>query len=184
MKAFYQSFKEKLLVPKYSDDVQTIIDYFNDFTKKGNQIDPNNTPSLTNEEEAISNFKLVFEGLKKYKTDEENVVELLSLDLNRLEKIIYNKKKIYIPFIGVSSAGKSTILNCIVGDYIFPESQKECTTKGIILQHNFKDETELFETDMDPSCDYYVFKERRSRPVAKGKYEVTKYFKNIKFILF
>ena len=141
-------------------------------------------PSLTNEEEAISNCKLVFEGLKKYKTDEENVVELLSLDLNRLEKIIYNKKKIYIPFIGVSSAGKSTILNCIVGDYIFPESQKECTTKGIILQHNFKDETELFETDMDPSCDYYVFKERRSRPVAKGKYEVTKYFKNIKFILF
>ena len=179
LKAFYQSFKEKLLVPKYSDDVQTIIDYFNDFTKKGNQIDPNNTPSLTNEEEAISNFKLVFEGLKKYKTDEENVVELLSLDLNRLEKIIYNKKKIYIPFIGVSSAGKSTILNCIVGDYIFPESQKECTTKGIILQHNFKDETELFETDMDPSCDYYVFKERRSRPVAKGKYEVTKYLKTL-----
>ena len=92
------------------------------------------------------------------------------LDLNRLEKIIYNKKKIYIPFICVSSAGKSTILNCIVGDYMFAESQKESTSKGIILQHNFKDETELFETDMDPCCDYYVFKERRSRPVAKGKY--------------
>jgi len=179
LKAFYQSFKEKQLVPKYSDDVQTIIDYFNDFTKKNNEIITNMPPSLTNEEEAISNFKLVFESLKKFKTEEENVVELLSLDLNRLEKIIYNKKKIYIPFIGVSSSGKSTILNCIVGDYIFPESQKECTTKGIILQHNFKDETELFETEMDPSCDYYIFKERRSRPVAKGKYEVTKYLKTL-----
>lgn len=179
LKAFYQSFKEKQLVPKYSDDVQTIIDFFNDFTKKDNETETNMPPSLTNEEEAISKFKLVFEGLKKYKTDEENVVELLSLDLNKLEKIIYNKKKIYIPFIGVSSAGKSTILNCIVGDYIFPESQKECTTKGIILQHNFKDETELFETDMDPSCDYYVFKERNSRPVAKGKYEVIKYLKTL-----
>ena len=179
LKAFYQSFKEKQLVPKYSDDVQTIINYFNDFTKKGNEIITNMPPSLTNEEKAISHFKLVFESLKKFKTDEENVVELLSLDLNKLEKIIYNKKKIYIPFIGVSSAGKSTILNCIVGDYIFPESQNECTTKGIILQHNFKDETELFETEMDPSCDYYIFKERRSRPVAKGKYEVTQYLKTL-----
>jgi hypothetical protein len=145
LKAFYQSFKEKKLVPKYSDDVQTIINYFNDYTKKSNEVLTIKSPSLTDEEEAISKFKKVFEGLKKYKNEEENIVELLSLDLNKLEKIIYNKKRIYIPFIGVSSAGKSKILNCIIGHYIFPESKDECTTRGIILQHNFKNETEFLK---------------------------------------
>ena len=180
LKAFYECFKEKILSPEYSEDVRTILNYFNDFSQRAtNEMETIQPPLITKEEEAISNFKLVFEGLKKYENEEKNIIELLAIDLNKLEKIIYNKKKIFIPFIGVSSAGKSTILNCIVGDYIFPESQEECTTRGIILQHNFEDKTELYETDLDPTCDYFIFKERSSKPVSKGKSNVTRYLTSL-----
>ena len=53
-----------------------------------------------------------------------------------MEKFILNDRKIYIPFIGVSSAGKSTIFNCIVGYKLFPEAQNECTTRGIIIEYS------------------------------------------------
>lgn len=117
--------------------------------------------------------------MKKYHNEKENIIDLLGYDLKKLEKIIYNKRRIYIPFIGVSSAGKSTILNCIVGNYIFPESNTECTTRGIIIKHSFDNKTELFETDIDPSCDYYIFKERNLRPVSKGESNVTRYLSSL-----
>ena len=39
------------------------------------------------------------------------------------------------------------------------------------------DETDSFFTGKNPSCDYCIFKEIRSRPFAKGKYEVAKFLK-------
>ena len=173
LKAFYENFKKKIMIPEYSEGVKQILNFFNEFSNQ-NKITPNiddNIKKKSEEEEAISQFRLIFEGLNKYEikngeNEKENIIELLGLDLKRLEKIIYNQRRIYIPFIGISSAGKSTILNCIVGHYIFPESKVECTTRGIIVKHSFDGKTELYETDIDPSCDYYIFKERNLRPIC------------------
>ena len=185
LKAFYENFKKKIMIPEYSEGVKQILLFFNEFSNK-NEITPNNEENIkkkTEEEEAITQFRIIFEGLKKYEikngeNENENIIELLGLDLKRLEKIIYNQRRIYIPFIGISSAGKSTILNCIVGHYIFPESKVECTTRGIIVQHNFEEKTELYETDIDPSCDYYIFKERHLRPICVGN-NVVNYLKSL-----
>ena len=183
LKAFYEIFKKKIMIPEYSEGVKQILNFFNDFSNQNNDTPgiENNIKKVTEEEEAISKFRLIFEGLKKYEItngEKENIIELLGLDLKRLEKIIYNKRRIYIPFIGISSAGKSTILNCIVGHYIFPESKVECTTRGIIVKHSFDGKTELYETDIDPSCDYYIFKERDLKPIC-AQYNVVNYLRSL-----
>ena len=93
LKAFYESFKEKKLTPK-SEDFKKIIEYFNNFTQNTKDTELIRHPTIfTNEEQAISDFKLVFEGLKKYKNEEEDIIDVLAKDLNKLEKIIFNKKK-------------------------------------------------------------------------------------------
>lgn len=183
LKAFYEVFKKKIMIPEYSEEVKQILTFFNDFSypKETTPTNMGHTSKLTEEEEAISQFRIIFEGLKKYEiqNENENIIELLGKDLKRLEKIIYNKRRIYIPFIGISSAGKSTILNCIVGHYIFPESKVECTTRGIIVKHSFDGKTELYETDIDPSCDYYVFKERNLKPICVGDNNVVYYLRSL-----
>ena len=180
LKALFVNFKEKIIIPEYSPNVINLLNFFNEFiSPKNEKINRQNTRHITEEEKAISEFRTVFEGLKKYENKQEDIIELLSLDLQRLEKIIYNKKRIYIPFIGCSNAGKSTILNCIIGNYIFPESQSECTTRGIILKHSFDGSTSLFETEIDLTCGYYVFKERGFEPLAKGQKNVTEYLMSL-----
>ena len=64
-------------------------------------------------------------------------------NLKKIEKSIKHKKNIYIPFIRISNNGKSIILNFITGFQLFPESEKECITRGIIIK--YRQEVELYE---------------------------------------
>jgi GTPase Era involved in 16S rRNA processing len=77
--------------------------------------------------------------------------------MKRLKKYISNGKNIYIPFIGESSSGKSTILNSLLGYKLFPESQSECTTRGIIIKYG--EEVELHEVKLYSENNFYVFEE-------------------------
>ena len=185
IKAFYQNFEEKANFPKYSENVQTILDYFNNF--KDNQ------PVMSNmekapvagfthknpESQAIEILKNIFDKLKKYvkEGDSDNIINILSNNLIMMEKFILNDRKIYIPFIGVSSAGKSTILNCIVGYKLFPEAQNECTTRGIIIEYS--DVVELYETEIDSERNYYVFSPKKR--VAEGYKDVRDYLKSLNY---
>ena len=108
--------------------------------------------------------------------NENNILNVLEKDIKRLEIIIKNKK-IYIPFIGASSAGKSTILNDIVGYPIFPESGFECTTRGIILQYSFDGSTELYNCKSKKELDFYSFEP--DYLVSKGITEVYNYIYNL-----
>jgi hypothetical protein len=56
---------------------------------------------------------------------------------------IYNRDYIYIPIIGNSSAGKTTILNCIIGQNLFPINLFECTKKGIIVRYWDRNDVQL-----------------------------------------
>ena len=96
-----------------------------------------------------------------------------------MEKFILNDRKIYIPFIGVSSAGKSTIINCIVGYKLFPEALNECTTRGIIIQYSKEEDAELYETEIDSTRNYYVFSEKNK--VAQGYKDVRDYLNSLNY---
>ena len=115
MKAFYQNFVEKINIPKYSENVQKILDYFNNF--KDNDLSNMETAPLpiktmqNNESKAIEILKNIFNKLKKYvkEDDKDNIINMLNNNLIMMEKFILNDRKIYIPFIGVSSVGKKAL---------------------------------------------------------------------------
>ena len=182
IKAFYKTFEDKTNIPNYSEDVQRILDYFNNFKDKVENLE---TPPLAgNTEEspdkkAIHILKDIFKKLQKYvrKGDEGNIITDLNTNLSMMEKFILNHRKIYIPFIGVSSAGKSTIINCIVGYKLFPEALNECTTRGIIIEYS--DVVELYETEIDSTRNYYVFSEKNR--VAEGYKDVRDYLESLNY---
>ena len=87
--------------------------------------------------------------------------------LNRsLNHIIENlvERKIRLCFIGNISVGKSTVLNCIIGDDLLPSKDDECTYRGIIIKHKDIPKPRLFRAKMIIICentgaDYYKFEE-------------------------
>jgi len=165
IKAFYKNFVDQKVIPEYSENVNEILKYFNKFEDYTPTDDlplieiKNENP----EKKAIKILRDIFIGLKKYvhKNEDENIINILDNNIRILEKFINNGRKIYIPFIGVSNAGKSTILNCIVGYKLFPESMNECTTRGIIIQYD--KEIQLFETEIDSEINYYIFSEKKNQ---------------------
>ena len=179
MKAFYQNFLKKLKFPEYSEDVKFILDYFNNFQDKLENLEK--APLVKEKEEtetkAIKNLKNIFNKLQKYvkNNDKDNIINNLYSNLDIMEKFILTNKKIYIPFLGVSSAGKSTTLNGIVGYKLFPESLNECTTRGIIIEYS--DVVELYEMQIDSNQNYYVFNEKNK--VADGYKEVREYLESL-----
>ena len=87
--------------------------------------------------------------------------------LNRsLNQIIENlvERKIRLSFIGNISVGKSTVLNCIIGDNLLPSKDAECTYRGIIIKYRDIPKPQLYRAQMKVICagtgsDYYKFDE-------------------------
>ena len=181
MKAFYGFFVDKINFPDLSENVKQILNYFNDFKevieeKKEEKKEEEISPEI----KGISMLKSIFEKLKKYvdqENDKENIINILDANIRIMEKFILNERKIYIPFIGVSSSGKSTVLNGILGYQLFPEDMNECTTRGMIIQYS--DKAQLYESIIDDETKYYYIFTEKERPIAKGIYEVRKYLKGL-----
>ena len=87
-------------------------------------------------------YKLKNTNLEIKNIKEENKIKKNEMNIDNNKKSeelnIKNIKLndfIYIPFIGLSSTGKSTILNCIMGCNLLPYGRNECTKKGIIIKY-------------------------------------------------
>ena len=85
---------------------------------------------------------------------------------NSLNSIIENlvERKIRLSFIGNISVGKSTVLNCIIGEDLLPSKDAECTYRGVIIKHRDIPKPALFRAQMRILCegtgsDYYKFEE-------------------------
>ena len=55
-------------------------------------------------------------------------------DLKNIRDNLYGNK-IRIAFIGNISVGKSTLLNCIIGEDILPTDEEDCTLRVVIIKH-------------------------------------------------
>ena len=117
-------------------------------------------------------FKLIDpnDELKNYKS---------SLDSIR-ENIM--GRKIRIAFIGNMNVGKTTVLNCIIGQDILPTNFNENTYRGIIIRHKPGEEFKLYKTQLikkgEGSFEYYYFKDDEI-PYRVGVEEIKNYI-NIK----
>ena len=193
LKALYQVFSDKSLIPPYSENVKDILAFFNNFnfeTVKPEE-NENNQPTddsflkkLKKQETIIDKFIKVFHEFKKYtyKGSSDNIINSLEKDLEELRIMILNQRKIYIPLIGVTSSGKSTILNDIVGYKIFPESKEECTTRGIIIQHSFDGTSKLYEITIDSSLknkNFFIFKEKKDINPIVGRDKIRSFLESV-----
>ena len=177
LKGLYKLFIDKKYLPEISESTKEIINYFNNYQKTtptGN-MEIKQLKIKSDLDAYIEKLNNIFYKLKQYIDEDENDknsnISTLNSNLRKLDKFIENGKNIYIPFIGNSSAGKSTILNCILGFRLFPESDNECTTRGIIIKYG-KD-IELYEIKVDTVKNFYVFEE--DRLVSKGIKNVQSY---------
>jgi len=50
-----------------------------------------------------------------------------------------------VAFVGNVGVGKSTILNCIIGENILPIDSCECTKRGVIIQYQNTDDFYLYK---------------------------------------
>ena len=139
LKAFYRTFIDKLIKTEYSENVTDILNYFNRFNNEDKLIENVKIKEEKKVERELSN-KII--QLKDIYQQLMNILPFNQKDyLYKLENNFYylqilNEDTINIPINGISSSGKSTILNCIIGFKLFPESMDECTRRGIIIQYS------------------------------------------------
>ena len=102
---------------------------------------------------------------------------------NSLNSIIENlvERKIRLSFIGNISVGKSTVLNCIIGEDLLPSKDAECTYRGVIIKHREVPKPELWRAQMKVLCegtgsDYYKFEE--TEKYCEGTEKIQGYLNN------
>lgn len=91
-------------------------------------------------------------------------------------------KRIRIVCIGNINVGKSTVLNCIIGEDILPKNYSECTYRGIIIRHEEKEPFKLFKTKLierEKGSDEYYYFEDDKKPYREGISEIKSYL-NVK----
>ena len=184
LKGFYKFFKEKIFMPDNSVEIKNIIDYFNNFSLK---IINKNKEKIKHifEDQMLQYFgslNNIFKEIMIYINEDPNkensVTNLLNDKLRKLKKFIKNGLKIYIPFVGISSAGKSSILNRLIGYNLFPESKINCTTRGIIIQYG--EEVELYTVNVNSEDNFYIFEET-DEPISIGQENVKSYLECLNY---
>ena len=183
LKGLYKLFTEKKYFPPISENTKEVINYFNNYTtetikgiykvKKKNK-KTNLDINLEKLDEIFNEIKLYIDEDKK---DINSFTSIIDSKLKRINKFIKNGKNIYIPLIGISSAGKSTILNCLIGYKLFPESDGECTTRGIIIQYGKK--AKLYEVKIESENNFYVFE--KDRLLSQNVKKVQEYLKCLNY---
>jgi len=187
---YYSEFKNGKLIPPKSIDTLNIIKYF---TMKN--MEKNNEKEIKEIEEQLAENELKEKSLNdqidslskrmmKFYRDykEENIkpenLKTLRSNINSSVGIFKTSKLLYIPMIGVSNAGKSTILNGIIGSILLPAHKNECTKKGILIKYwdndypvirktRFrKDKIDEMEGENEQNLIYYF--EPENKIIARG----------------
>jgi hypothetical protein len=201
VKLIYIYQKENKLIPDLSETSKELFNYFK-FNKTGNQstiviipkekdkIDINKINIAKTFQTKIN--KRIINELKKVTKEIKNS-EFIGNEIKNIMRELYLTMyylKIYdvifIPFLGPSNAGKSTIINNIIGEDVLQTSSNECTKKGIIIRYkddnepdftirkaNFKNSEFLGEKN------YYF--EPEEKPIATGLQNVKNTIKSLNY---
>ena len=157
LKSLYIIFKDKIKLP-FSQQVFDVYDYFEtilDKIKKENPEEESTIPSyLLNQENLVDyNFFDKFDQfILSFQSNDDDLDDKIA----SLYNSVFYQQFFYIGIFGMSSTGKSSILNSILGYDILPVYQNECTKRGIIIEYGeeialYKAKSELKELKFDQS---------------------------------
>ena len=143
IKYLYIKHKENKLMPYLSEETKDLIDYFKNDNYKYNLIDNDNNEDNNTLKIKIENYLIeLCNKLNKSKIDTSKINNLIYEIINMIKFLkIYDY--IFIPFLGTSNAGKTTIINGIIGKDILPTDIGECTKRGIIIRYSNMYENEI-----------------------------------------
>ena len=182
IKMIYVLYKKKKLIPPISEETNKLLNYFtvknpnnNETNYKSNESDNSEINKLN--EDLINEFESFAKEIKDSKMGDEELKNLLNEITEFIEFLkIYNV--IFIPFLGPSNAGKSTIINGLLGKDILPTKLNECTKRGIIIKYSNSDDICIYKSNFIEQKDIfgkinYYFHSKLSRDlIGKGEEEV------------
>ena len=171
---FYYCHKKNFLIPPLSMETKKLFGYFKE--KQKTIINNSSNPKLNNidlktdiNEEIIKHLHDLSNQLEKLKLNYEGKRNLIE----EIRKLIYFLKiynVILIPLIGPISAGKTTLINGIIGKDILPTAEHECTKKGIIIGYSDEKEIKISKYDFQKETflnkTYYYF--QKIREIGSG----------------
>jgi hypothetical protein len=84
---------------------------------------------------------------------------------------------IFIPFLGPTNAGKTTIINGIIGKYLLPTGLRECTKRGIIIGYEDVNDDNMTISNINLEKERYLNKDKfyfynRNSVIGKGLSQV------------
>ena len=147
LKILYIYQTENKLIPSLSKETYDLLNYFK--AKKSlikiveNNKKEENIPEKTKlNKQIITNLKEIAEEIKQSKFISNEITDIINEIYQTIEYLrIYDV--IFIPFLGPSNAGKTTIINGIIGEEVLPTDSHECTKRGIIIRYLDDNETEI-----------------------------------------
>ena len=183
IKILYIFQKEGKLIPPISEEAEKILNYF-----KVKNVIQKKEPVIKNEvmsgntklnKEIIKALKDFCKEIKNFKIENEKY-QYLTDEIIKIIEYLKTYDVIFIPFLGGSNAGKTTIINGIIGKDILPNDLNECTKRGIIIRYsdtdnislrkaNFKSEQFLEKTNYFFEAGHVICKgEEKVKDTLKG----------------
>ena len=138
IKLFYSYHKQKKFIPFLSEETNNLLDYFRikqkdiNFNKRVYEREINERTTLNNKMK--EKLTLLMDKLKNSKFELDKIKNLRE-SINYTLEFLTISDNIFIPFLGASNSGKTTILNGIIGRNILPTNLNECTKRGIIIRY-------------------------------------------------
>ena len=174
-KLFYLNQKKKFPIQN-SDAYKKLKDFFNNknsilFEEEeapviDDKIDNDNIKLL----ERLTKFISESISTETFKGVGEEAFEIFRNEFQAIKNNLLNEK-LRVAFIGSISVGKSSILNCLIGEEINPTKSRECTYRGVIYRYEDCDEFKLYKTELktigEGIYEYLYFVDEK-KPYCKG----------------
>ena len=148
LKFLYIYQTQNKLIPTLSEETYNLLNYFKvkknlsePEKEKPEKFDDMNEKTKINKR-IMSNLKSIAKQIKDSQFVSNEINNIINEIYQTIEFLkIYDV--IFIPFLGPSNAGKTTIINGIIGEEILPADLNECTKRGIIIRYSNEDEPEI-----------------------------------------
>ena len=189
IKMIYILQKEKELIPPMSEETNKLLNYFS--TKRIPKIQTQktilpvaeNTTNNTDVNNQIINALTLFCNEFKNSKNDNKQIQNLTFEVQKLIEYLKIYDVIFIPFLGASNAGKTTIINGLIGKELLPCDLNECTKRGIIIRYTDSNETTIrkanFKEEYFFNKPYYYFE--ADNIIGKGERQVTETLKGLNY---
>ena len=160
------------LIPSLSEETFNLLNYFR-VKKKLLKLEDGNTKNIEAASEKtninkrmIDNLKTISNQIKGSQFISNEITDIIN-EISKTIEFLKIYDVIFIPFLGPSSAGKTTIINGIIGEELLPADLNECTKRGIFIRY-------LDEKEKETNIRKAIFREEEFLGQKKYYFEADK----------